>query len=314
MPADSPMHSLCSQILGTFENANPAASVMLRRAVADGSIDPGIELDCAAGMPRTPCVSGNPPTITLHITHLEMLWAFIYGMFVLYEHEMREAMLQQGLPVSDPAYSEDVRRRAGVLLLWSKGLRHEYAEWPADAPTPVSYLPEEKTLTEKVNGLFLTAAALMLHHEFCHATQRHMAPNRTPSEILEQEKEADDFAHHQFLDAASTELDKRKLGWSVLILPLSCLYLVSGPLGLFQSQHPHIHHRIGAALSRLNFMEDSNQDYFNGLCIVAVTTYMVEHKLLDQDFRNNPDLNKQFERASDALSYFYDRLDSLREA
>lgn len=313
MSANSPVRSLCAQILGTFENASPATAAMLRQAVAEGGIDSGIELDCAAGVPKTPYVSGNPPTITLHITHLEMLWAFTYGMFVLYEHEMREAMLQQGLPVSDMADSEDVRRRAGELLRWSKGLRHDFTDWPSDAPSPVSYLPEEKSLTEKVNTLFLTAAALMLHHEFCHAIQRHMAPHRTPGEILEQEKEADDFAYHQFLDAASTELDKRKLGWSVLILPLSCLYLVLGPLGLFQSQHPHIHHRIGAALSRLNFMEDRNCDYFNGLCIAAVTTYMVEHGLLDQDFRNDPNLHMQFERASDALNYFSDQLDLLRE-
>jgi len=314
MPTDSPVRSLIGQILSTFENANPATASMLRQAVAAGSINPELELDCVAGAPRTPYISGNPPTITLHITHLEMLWAFIYGMFVLYEHEMREAMLHQRLPVSDPAYSEAVRLRAGNLLVWSKSLRNDYTQWPTDAPSPMVYLPEEKQLSEKVNNLFLSTAALMLHHEYCHATQRHMAPNRTSEEILEQEKEADDFAHHQFLDAASTELDKRKLGWSVLILPLSCLYLVSGPLGLFQSRHPHIHHRIGAALSRLNFMEDGNQDYFNGLCIAAVTTYMVEHGLLDRDFRNDPDLKKQFERASDALTYFYDHLDMLRVA
>jgi hypothetical protein len=265
-----------------------------------------------ASVPKTPVIhSGPPPTISLHVTHLEMLWAFIYGLFVAYEHHMREHMVRQGLRISDSPYSDEVRRRAHKLLEWSKNLRHGYTEWPAGTPSPQRYLWEEKQLTEKVNNLFLTAGALMLHHELAHAIQGHIAPGATDAEALEQEKDADDVAHHQFLDAASTEVDKRIRAWSVLILPLSSLYLTTSPRLLFQTVHPHIHHRIAAAVSRLNFMEDHNKDYFDGLCIVAVTTYMVEQDLLDPNFQNDPELKKRFERASDALEYFSDQLDSL---
>jgi hypothetical protein len=312
----SPIRVLTGQILQAFENANPATAPLLRKAVATGRIDAAIDLDLVADIPRgsfAEVIDGSPTTIHLHIIYLEMLWAFTYGMFVSYEHEMRETMLHMRLPVSAPGYSETVRRRAGNLLCWSKKLRHAYSKWPADAPSPISYRDEEKELSGKVNTIFLAAVALILHHEFCHASQGHTTPGWTREQILELEKEADDFAHHQFLDGLSAEHDKRIRGWSVLIPPLSNLYLVEGPRGLFQEKHPHVHHRIAHALSRLNFSENENQDYFNGLCLSALTTFMIEHHILDNDFHRKPGLRKSFERMSDALEYFLGELDSLYE-
>ena len=312
----SPIRVLTGQILQAFENANPATAHLLRQAVATGRIDAAINLDLVASIPRGPfaeVVESSSTTIHLHITYLEMLWAFTYGMFVSYEHEMRETMLKMGRPVFAPAYSETVRRRAENLLCWSKDLRNAYAKWPANAPSPVSYRREEKELTGKVNTIFLAAVALILHHEFCHASQGHMTSGWTREQALELEKEADDFAHHQFLDGLSAEHDKRIRGWSVLIPHLSSLYLVDGPRGLFQEKHPHVHHRIAHALSRLNFSENENQDYFNGLCLSALTTFMIEHRLLNKDFHNDPDLINGFERMSDALEYFLGELDLFYE-
>jgi len=309
----SPVQCLCGQILHVFENANATSAPMLRKAVAEGSINAAIELNCVAGIPKTPFVDGIPPTIWLHITHLEMLWAFTYGMFVSYEHEMRETMVRMDILPTVPAYSETIRRRAANLLLWSKGLRQAYTEWPSDAPSPKSYLPEEKTLAGKVNTIFLAAVALMLHHEFCHAVQRHMAPDRAPEEILEQEKEADDFAHHQFIDGSSAEHDKRIQAWSVLVPSLSCFYLAKKPASFFQERHPHVHHRVAHALSRLDFLDQENQDYFNGLCVIALTSYMAEHNLLDADFQNDPNYYQGFDRASDAFDYFLGQMDLLDE-
>lgn len=313
MPYVSPVQCLCNQCVGVFENANPATAPMLRQAVADGRVNPEIELLCVPGVPKTPYVSGDPPTISLHVVHLEMVWAFTYGMFVSFEHEMREAMLRKGMHPPEPPYSDEVRRRAGNLLKWSKELHRAYTSWPADAPKPESHLSEEKDLVGKVNTIFLTAVALMLHHEFCHAAHGHMASGRTPQEILEQEKEADDFAHHQFINGFSDEHKRRILGWSILIPSLSCLYLIKDPRALFQTKHPHVHHRIVHALGRLNFLGEENQDYFDGLCISAVTTYMVEQGMISANFRTDPDLKEGFERANEAFEYFLNRLDALDE-
>lgn len=213
----SPVQCLCDQCVGAFENANPALAPILRQAVIEGRVNPEIGLDCIPGPLKTPYASGNPATISLHIVHLEMLWAFTYGMFVSYEHEMREAMIRKGLLPAESAYSNTVLRRAGNLLKWSKGLHAIHSSWPTDAPAPTCYLPEEKALTEKINTIFLAAVAVMLHHELCHAAQGHMVAGRTAQEVLDQEKEADDFAHHQFLNGFSEEYIRRVLGgpcWS----------------------------------------------------------------------------------------------------
>lgn len=313
MGFSSPVRPLCDQCLGVFETANPSSTPMLRRAVAEGHVNPQIDLNCVAGVPRAPYVAGTPATISLHITHLEMLWAFTYGLFVSFEHEMREAMLHKGMDVAVPAYSEVIRRRAANLLGWSKRLHVGYSAWPIDTPSPISHLPEESELVGKVNTLFLKAVALMLHHEFCHAAHGHMAKGLTPEEILEQEKEADDFAYHQFISNFSSEREKRILAWSMLLPPLLALYLIKRPEALFQVKHPHVHHRIAHTLGKLNFLNEENQDYFDGLCLSAITTYMVENHLLDDEFHHQPDLRAGFDRASDALEYFLGRLDSLIE-
>jgi hypothetical protein len=242
-----------------------------------------------------------------------MVWAFTYGMFIAYEHEMREQMVRRGMHPPEPPYSDEIRRRAGNLLQWSKELHRTYTNWPADAPRPECHLPEEKELAGKVNTIFLTAIALMLHHEFCHAAHGHLVKDRSPEEILAQEKEADDFAHHQFVNGFSDEHKRRILGWSILIPSLSCLYLIEDPRALFQTKHPHVHHRIAHALGRLNFLGEQNQDYFDGLCLSAISTYMVEQGMISADFHGDAELNAGFERASEAFEYFLSRLDELNE-
>lgn len=54
MPYVSPVQCLCNQCVGVFENANPATAPMLRQAVADGRVNPEIELFCVPAFQKRP--------------------------------------------------------------------------------------------------------------------------------------------------------------------------------------------------------------------------------------------------------------------
>lgn len=93
---DSPVLALEGNILWQFENLSVFGAQTLKSQVAQGTISGEIELDMSAAPPKGPRVvrqETGVPEIHVDLSHLEMLWAFIYGWMVVYEESVQKAQL-----------------------------------------------------------------------------------------------------------------------------------------------------------------------------------------------------------------------------
>lgn len=299
---DSPVWCLRHNITATFEQVISQGE--LRAAVDDQRIDAGLDVRMQAAPPKAPYVrlEPQPPAIQIFVSYLEGLWAFIYGLLVQQEHEMRRAM--QAWPGHAPDYPEfsaATRERAARLFEWARSLPAGYTAWPRDLPSPQIHTgDEERNLAGKVNSIFQSAIGWQLHHELAHAIYEHVMSG-TDAEILQQEKEADLVAYARFIDHFPPE--SPLLGYAILAPHLYALVLARTQEGLFAKRHLHVHHRLAHALAHLGYRDPRMQDYFGSMCVHALQIFCVEHGI-DQDLAG-----PQFERVDDLLQHLVDRLD-----
>ena len=127
----SPVLALRYNILSAFEKANESFQARLQAAVEQGRLSPEIELDEQPGSPVAPKISresrGSAAAIRLHVTYLEILWAFIYAWMILYEEGVQKPLLRG----ESPAQIDDrtpLLSRARELFEWALGLRASYTQ------------------------------------------------------------------------------------------------------------------------------------------------------------------------------------------
>jgi hypothetical protein len=280
----SPVHTLTNNILHAFENPHEGFVNRLKMTVEKGHVLPEIALLDDLVSPVGPKAVGAPAEIHLHITHLEVLWCFIYGWMVRYEEgfQKRALALEKGLAYS-PA--ERLLSRANSLLEWSQSVADEYTCWPAELPSPVSWESSaEKCYTEKANLVFQEAAAFLLIHEWVHGTRNHIVNWHQLSrhEKLELEKEADNGAYDALV-GDRTDNEKLHLAWAILSAVLSSFYLLPTKTPVNQSNHPELHHRVQHMLFGFNFIEEQLLAYFHGLCVEVLRDVFKNMQWSDPD-------------------------------
>lgn len=314
----SPIGCLQGNIIHAFEKPNLSTVDRLRKASEDGKVLPTIDLLLDQISPRGPFVKrvGSNAQIAMYLTHAEMLWAFIYGWIVLYEESVQKPWMN-GEFDGYINLSNDLTKRAAQLLDWAASLRRGYTPWPAELPSPeYSASSEEQDYALKVNGIFQSACAFLLYHEFCHATQGHFearAYSDTSEESLatavQLEREADEYAFNALVDINDDEQTRRVKGWAVLAPALSSLYLIGDCSELFQRRHPHLHHRIDEILQRLNYTHEPTRFYYQYLCSTVLTVFHEAERTEDPGNL----YPTEFEDADEALRTKLDELDSQRQ-
>lgn len=312
----SPMAALLGNIIHAFENPNGSAVNLLRHAVSQGLVSDALDMLLDQTKPMAPRVirpKDGAAIIQLHIVHMELLWAFIYGWLVLYEEGVQGPMLE-GTFDGRIHLNNALKLRAAQLLDWASGLKDQYTSWPRNLSSPTYFESlEEQSYALKTNNIFQQSAAFLLFHEFGHVRQEHFnaidhrdtVEARTAS--IELEREADDFAFRVLVSTDDDEETRRVKAWAILAPALSSLYLVNGPVEIFQKRHPHLHHRVADLLGKLNFHEDRNKDYFNYLCATVLLLIGRAHES-QGDAAITPRI---FETALDALQDELDALDAL---
>lgn len=279
----SPILSLEGNIIHAFENPDGSAAELLRESVAEGLVSHELNLLMDLVPPRGPSVNRpahQPASIALHMPHLELLWAFIYGWVVLYEEAVQRPWIN-GTYDGRILLTTDLERRAAALLEWASSLRQAYTPWPAGLPSPEhAESAQERDYAWKVNGIFQYATAFLLYHEFGHVRQRHFGaldPRGNDAAALataiQLEHEADDFAYRVLVAHDDSEHVRSLKGWAVLAPALSSLYLVDGRAGLYQRRHPHLHHRVANLLAKLDFQNEQIRFYYHYLCSTVLLTF-----------------------------------------
>jgi hypothetical protein len=313
----SPILVLQGNMLHAFENPHGSAVKLLEDAVAEGSVHAEIDLIMDEVPPMAPVVSrkaDEAARIRLHVTHLELIWAFIYGWVVLYEEAVQRPWMEDRYD-GRILLETTLARRAATLLDWATDLRTAYHAWPGQLPSPQFALDEqEHRYALKVNGIFQDAIAFLLFHEFGHVRQQHLdAVPRNANDAgslataITLEREADDFAFRMLVSGDDSEATRRIKGWAVLSPALSSLYLVDGRACIYQARHPHLHHRIQDILSKLNFQEEQNRFYYYYLCSTILRTFDRAYAL-KRSTQLTPEL---FETADEAFDAEMDDLDAF---
>jgi hypothetical protein len=115
---ESPILALEHNVVFAFENVGPGFVDQLQKAFDTGLIAKHIDLRMDLVSPRGPKVtreaSSKPAVFHLHVTHLEMLWAFIYGWMILFEEDIQKPQIDDRSPLAHGA--TPLSRRALDLL------------------------------------------------------------------------------------------------------------------------------------------------------------------------------------------------------
>lgn len=313
----SPILSLEGNIIHAFENPDGSAVELLRESVAEGLVSHELNLLMDLVPPRGPSVNRpahQPASITLHMPHLELLWAFIYGWVVLYEEAVQRPWIN-GTYDGRILLTTDLERRAAALLEWASSLRQAYTPWPAGLPSPEHVeSAQERDYALKVNGIFQYATAFLLYHEFGHVRQRHFGALDSRGHdaaalatAIQLEHEADDFAYRVLVAHDDSEHVRSLKGWAVLAPALSSLYLVDGRAGLYQRRHPHLHHRVANLLAKLDFQNEQSRFYYHYLCSTVLLTF-------DRAYQANHDMSltpRIFETVDEAFEAEMNDLDDF---
>lgn len=302
--SSSPIHELANNILHAFENPHEGFVYRLKVAVERGHVLPEIALRDDLVSPVGPKAVGEPAEIHLHITHLEVLWCFIYGWMVRYEegYQKRALALEKGT-IYIPA--ERLLSRANSLLEWAQSVADEYTPWPTELPSPVFWNSStEQWYTEKANLIFQEAAAFLLLHEWMHGTSNHIVIWRDLSrnDKLELEKDADNGAYDVMVGDRADE-EKLHLAWAVLSAVLSSFYLFSTNTPVKQLHHPELHHRVQHLLLGFDFTEERRLAYFHGLCVEVLRDVFKDVQWDDPD--------DGYETAEELLQATLDQLDMM---
>lgn len=302
----SPILVLEHNIIHAFENPHPGFVDRLARAVTDGFVLPEIALRADLVAPVAPKTSGDPAEIDIHVTHFEVLWAFVYAWMVIYEEQVQKVAIAQR---EGTTHTLDTRltERAHELLEWAESAAHAYTPWPAQLPSPDRWQsPAEEWYAGKANRVFQEASSFLLLHEWAHSTSYHLNAQSglSDDDYIDLEKDADNTAF-DVLVGDREESEKTHLGWAVLSALLSSFYLL--PLGspVKQYRHPELHHRVHHLLQKLDFADARHQAYFHGLCAEVLRRVFTGAHWVDP-----PDW---YETEAELLAGTLDQLDRMLE-
>ena len=308
---ESPILALKNNIVFAFENASIGFAKELNNAVAKGLISQEINLIQDWVPARGPSVtreaSSKPAVMNLHVTHLEMLWAFIYGWMILFEEDIQQPQLAGRSPVGHGA--TPLSARALTLLSWAMQIGTQYQPWQKELPSPTTYADTtEQWYGEKANLVFQQAVAYLLAHEYAHVASGHLeiisSLDLTLPMRIEMEKEADIKAFEIAKGHDNGDGDWLSRPYAAVCAVLSSFCMIGRKPALLGPQsHPALHHRLNHLLSALNFQTEERKVYFCTLSAMA----------LEQFFPHSHDLSggPLFDTGAEWLQDVFDRLDIM---
>ena len=305
--AQSPVLTLEGNILWQFENLSDFGAKTLKMQVTKGTLSGEIVMDMSAAPPKGPRVTRQKagiPEMHVELSHLEMLWSFIYGWMVIYEEGVQKPLLYPTRVIDHETVK--LIDRADKVLKWSASLRETYTPWPAGLPSPMHYDSERETWYGlKANFVFQKAVAYLLSHERAHVALGHLdaMPNASNAGILlDMEKEADAAAYDALLGQSLDDSEKPSEAWAMVSVLLSSFYLFRDPrIALLTSGHPALHHRVAHMIGRLALTDPHYDYYFSFLCRL----------ILQKVFPKELEPTRQFDDWKDSLTDAFDRLDRL---
>ena len=311
---ESPVLALKNNILFAFENASLGFANDLKNAVAKGLISQDINLIQdwipARGPRVTREASSKPAVMHLYVTHLEMLWAFIYGWMILFEEDIQKPQLDGRSPVVHGTTS--LSARALALLSWAMQIGTQYQPWPKELPSPTTYVDtKEQWYGEKANLVFQQAVAYLLAHEYAHITSGHLeilsGLDSTSPIHIEMEKEADIKAFEIAVGHDNGDGEWLSRPYAAVCAVLSSFCMIGRtPALLGPRTHPALHHRLNHLLSALNFQTEERKVYFCTLSALALEQFFP----YAHDLRGGP----LFDTGEDWLQDVFDRLDNMMKS
>lgn len=274
-----PVKALEHNIITEFETLATKNGHDLGETVSKKSISTAIEYHIDTSLPRGPYFDHVTRTICIQDSYLAFLWAYVYSQFVIYEFGV-QLPLTQGKNAGVIEFDTELLRRAKQLECWALSFAETYAVWDENVlPNPRSPTEggsEEKKYIEKANGVFLKAVVFLLFHEYAHAIFDHVADG-TDLYLLEQEKDADNFALDQVVFTCKTEKDKQITGLSLVLLCTSSLFLVKEARSIWQRRHPDLHERVRHAISELNLQSEESKYYLYNLASISLKAFLDRH-------------------------------------
>lgn len=274
-----PVKSLEHNIVSEFEKLASQNGCELRDAVDKKLIHPEIEYRIDTNPPRGPYFDHVSRTICIQDSYLAFLWAYVYSQFVIYEVGV-QLPLTQGINTGVIEFDTELLRRAKALEFWALRFAETYTAWDENVlPNPRSPAQggsEEKTYIEKANAVFLKAVVFLLFHEYAHAIFHHV-PSGTDSYLLDQEREADNFALDQVVFTCTSDKEKQIAGLSLVLLCTSSLFLVKEARSIWQRRHPDLHERVRHAISELDLQSEESKYYLYTLASISLKAFLDRH-------------------------------------
>ena len=315
----SPIAVLWGKIVYTFENIDSSSLRMHIEATNSGKLSKAIAYDYGQEKVKTPYAKIKTRKIHLQETYLSHLWSFIYSVLVMYEEGIQKPLINNTFNGS-LEFDSPLLQRAKMLFNWSISLTQKYSEWDESLPNPQRHnFDKEKDYAEKVNGIFQSAVAYLMFHEFAHLTQGHdsffMGLNRNDlneaeraerAERVQIENEADHFAFDMLIKQQDDDKQRWIKGLSILFVICSALLIVPTAQGVKQNLHPDLDQRILNILQRLNLETEESQFYCWYLCGFAIRFYLIKHSIeLEVG---------EYETAQEAFFSYLDKLDEIKSS
>lgn len=316
MDTTSPIEVLWNNIIHTFENIDPNWLENHKKAVAKGLVIPELDYDyCRENGLKPPCADPEKRNIYLQQVHLEHLWTFIYSVLVMYEESVINPM-QKGSFDGEIKINNELLVRANQLFDWSISLSNKVTQWDTSLPNPAYHHNDrEKFYAEKTNGLFQSAVAYLLYHEYAHLILGHdiYFLGRTKADmeklsddecstLIQLEQEADLFALNRVNGSAETDRAKLVGGLPVFMTIFSSLLMVKYKSSIQQKRHPDLDARLANLLFELDLNEDENSHYIYYYGCYAIIMFLRKHKIFLKP-----------ETHDTAEEYFHDLLAKLDE-
>jgi Peptidase U49 len=274
-----PVKVLKHNIIAEFEKTALNNSICLSGDVEKKLVAPEIICVVDNKPPRGPCFDHEKRVILLHESYLAFLWAYIYSQFVIFEENVRLPRTQGKNP-GVIKFDTPLLCRAKSLEQWAMQFSRSYIPWDMDAlPNPEKLDASdatEKKYIEQANSVFCRAVAFLLLHEYAHAVLKHV-PQGTDLYLLDQEKEADNYALDQIAFISSSEDEKWRSGLSLVMLCSSSLFLINESRNVWQRRHPDLHERVRHAIVQLDLQLERMKDDIYYLASIAVHAFLAKH-------------------------------------
>lgn len=314
----SPINCLLGNILQRFETIQENTLDEHYKAIQAKYVSPEIDYDEVPGKVKTPFSHRESRQIYLQETYLSYLWSFIYAVFIIHEEGIQKKMLAVTWDGNIRCDSQ-LLIRARELFLWSTSLIDTYSPWNEKLPNPKSHLnEEEKFYAEKVNTIFQDAVAFILFHEFAHLIFGHdkyfaspakdpLAKNEKNYNLIELEKEADNFAFERILKEHKTYSSELAGILASAFAIISSFLIEPNTQGTNQDHHPTSDNRLFYLLQNIKIKDERHDFYIKYLATLGLHMYLEKYHLLDA--------NKErlvFDTVDDQISDYLQKLDDFR--